>query len=42
MGGLRIAYAPRPMNNRTGITIGGTKYFIVFPFKESWVGGISR
>ena len=32
MDGLSTAYATIAMNNRTGITIGGTKYFMVFPF----------
>jgi hypothetical protein len=31
IGGLSIPYATIPMNKRTGITIGGTKYFMVFP-----------
>jgi hypothetical protein len=32
IGGLSIPYATIPMNKRTGITIGGTRYFIVFAF----------
>jgi hypothetical protein len=31
IGDLSIPYAMTPINNRTGMTIGGTKYFIVFP-----------
>ena len=30
-GGLSIPYATTATNNRTGITIGGTRYFMVFP-----------
>jgi hypothetical protein len=32
IGGLSIPYAAIPMNKRIGITIGGTKYFMIFPF----------
>jgi hypothetical protein len=32
MGGLSTAYAMIPMNNRMGMTIGGTTYFMAFPF----------
>jgi hypothetical protein len=35
IGGLSIPYATTPMNKRTGITIGGTKYFMAFPLLES-------
>src|SRR5690349_22004666 len=38
IGGLSIAYATIPMNKRTGITIGGTTYFMM----EGRVVGISR
>jgi hypothetical protein len=38
IGGLSIAYATIPMNKRTGITIGGTTYFMT----EGRVVGISR
>ncbi len=31
MGGLSIPNATTEMNNSTGITIGGTRYFMVFP-----------
>src|ERR1700722_8905270 len=31
MGGLSIPYATIPMNSRTGMTIGGTRYFMRFP-----------
>jgi hypothetical protein len=31
IGGLSIPYAAIPMTKRIGITIGGTRYFIVFP-----------
>jgi len=31
MGGLSIPYATTPMNSRAGMTIGGTRYFMVFP-----------
>jgi hypothetical protein len=31
IGGLSIPYATIPMNRMTGITIGGTRYFMVFP-----------
>jgi hypothetical protein len=31
IGGLSIPYATIPMNRRIGITIGGTRYFMVFP-----------
>jgi hypothetical protein len=31
IGGLSIQYETIPMNKRTGITIGGTRYFMVFP-----------
>jgi hypothetical protein len=30
IGGLSIPYATTPMNKRTGITIGGTTYFMAF------------
>jgi hypothetical protein len=42
IGGLSIPYATIPMNKRTGMTIGGTKYFMVFPLLENWIGGSSR
>ena len=42
IGGLSIPYARIPMNKRTGITIGGTRYFMVFPLLENWMGGSSR
>jgi len=32
IGGLSIPYAAMPINKRTGITIGGTRYFMVAPF----------
>ena len=35
MGGLSIPYATTPMNSRTGMTIGGTRYFMRFPDKEN-------
>jgi hypothetical protein len=35
MGGLSVPYAMTPINNRTGITIGGTRYFMVLPVKET-------
>jgi hypothetical protein len=38
IGGLSIAYVTIPMNKRTGITIGGTTYFMT----EGRVVGISR
>ena len=42
MGGLSTPYATTPMNNSTGITIGGTRYFMVFPVsKRTGFGGIS-
>src|ERR1700730_6365767 len=31
MGGLSTPYATTPMNSRTGMTIGGTRYFMRFP-----------
>ncbi len=31
IGGRSIPYAAMPMNNRTGITIGGTRYFMFLP-----------
>jgi hypothetical protein len=31
MGGLSTPYATTPMNKKSGITIGGTRYFMVFP-----------
>jgi hypothetical protein len=37
IGGLSIPYATIPMNKRTGITIGGTRYFIIFSF--AWRAG---
>jgi hypothetical protein len=39
IGGLSIAYATIPMNKRTGMTIGGTRYFMVFPLLENRIGG---
>ena len=42
IGGLSIPYATIPMNKRTGMTIGGTRYFMVFPLLENWMGGSSR
>lgn len=35
IGGLSIPYATMPMNKRIGMTIGGTKYFMVFPLLEN-------
>ena len=32
IGGRNIAYATTPIINRTGITIGGTRYFMTFRF----------
>jgi hypothetical protein len=32
IGGLSIPNATTPMNKRTGITIGGMRYFMFFPF----------
>jgi hypothetical protein len=32
IGGLSIAYVAMPINKRTGITIGGTRYFMVPSF----------
>src|SRR5438552_2245261 len=34
MGGVSIPYATTPMNSRTGMTIGGTRYFIVVPIQR--------
>jgi hypothetical protein len=34
MGGLSTPYATTPMNNSTGITIGGTRYFMAFPVSK--------
>jgi hypothetical protein len=31
IGGFNIPYARTPIINSTGITIGGTRYFMVFP-----------
>ena len=31
MGGLNTPYATTAINKRAGITIGGTRYFIIFP-----------
>jgi len=41
IGGLSIPYATIPMNKRTGMTIGGTRYFMVFPLLENRIGGSS-
>jgi hypothetical protein len=30
IGGLSIPYAAMPINKRIGITMGGTRYFMVF------------
>jgi hypothetical protein len=40
IGGLSIAYAAMPINKRAGITIGGTRYFIVPPISAllGWLG----
>ena len=32
IGGLSIPYAAMPINKRTGITIGGTRYFMLASF----------
>ena len=42
IGGLSIPYATIPMDKSTGMTIGGTRYFMVFPLLENWMGGSSR
>jgi hypothetical protein len=41
IGGLSIPNATIPMNKRTGMTIGGTRYFMVFPLLENRIGGSS-
>jgi hypothetical protein len=37
-GGLSIPYAKTPMNSRTGMTIGGTRYFMRLPDKQNPIG----
>jgi hypothetical protein len=38
IGGLSIPYVTIPTNNSTGITIGGTKYFMVILLLENRFG----
>src|SRR5438128_1692273 len=42
IGGLSIPYAAIPINKRTGITIGGTRYFMVVPLIITWRRGLRR
>jgi hypothetical protein len=39
IGDLNIAYAAIPMIKKIGITIGGTKYFMIFLVKKNRIGG---
>jgi hypothetical protein len=34
IGGLNIPYATTPIINKTGITIGGTRYLMMFQFER--------
>ena len=42
IGGLSIPYVTIPMNNRTGITMGGTRYFMVSLLLEKRLGVVVR
>jgi hypothetical protein len=42
IGGLSIPYATIPTNNRAGITMGGTRYFMVSSLSEERVGVVVR
>jgi hypothetical protein len=42
IGGPSIPYAAISMNKRIGITIGGTKYFMVFPLLGDRISGTRR
>ena len=42
IGGLSIPYVTIPTNNSTGITIGGTKYFMVILLLENRFGLVNR
>ena len=41
IGGLSNAYAVIPITKRIGMTIGGTRYFMGFCFKENRITGIA-
>jgi hypothetical protein len=42
IGGLSIPYVTIPANNRSGITIGGTRYFMVSSLLEKRLGVVGR
>jgi len=42
IGDLSIPYAAIPTNNRTGITMGGTRYFMVSLLLEKRLGVVVR
>ena len=41
IGGASIAYAAIPITKRTGMTIGGMRYFMGFHAKENWIGCVA-